>query len=279
MAIAKHIIPGERFHLLAVLSEIQKPIDSPHRWVSARCDCGSIKNYVMARLRSGAVKSCGCAPRGPAYNRAHIEPGARFGRLAFIADAPFRDGNNNRRVSARCDCGDVREYFLMSLKKGETKSCGCIQREGGCYSTHGHTRGRTMSPEYYSWASMMTRCRNPKSTHYASYGGRGIMVCERWSNFDSFLADMGSRPVGTTLEREKVNGNYEAGNCVWATNKRQSNNKRDNTFIEYAGRRQTVAQWAEEFGLTYNTLLARIHRLKWAPEKALTTPAGPSYQR
>ena len=82
-----------------------------------------------------------------------------------------------------------------------------------------------------------------------------------------------------TLERERVNEGYEPGNCVWASRKRQSNNRRGNTFLEYAGKRQTVAEWAEEVGLTYNTLIARVHRLKWPTEKALTTPSGPSYQR
>lgn len=126
---------------------------------------------------------------------------------------------------------------------------------------------------------MMTRCTNPNSHKYSDYGGRGITVCERWHTFDNFLADMGPRPEGMTLERERVNEGYKPGNCVWATRRRQSNNTRRNTILEYEGRQQTVSEWAAEFGLTYNTLLARVHRLKWPIEKALKTPPGPSYQR
>lgn len=206
--------------------------------------------------------------------------GEKFNRLTVIGDAPYLPSNRNRRVTARCDCGAVKDYILSEVRHGKTRSCGCLQRSGECaHKTHGHTRGRKFSPEYHSWASMMTRCRNPKSTHYADYGGRGIVVCERWNEFDNFLADMGPRLAGTTLEREDVNGNYDPGNCVWANNKRQSNNKRDNTFFEYGGRRQTVSEWAAEFGLAYNTLFARVQRLKWPIERALMTPPGPSYQR
>ena len=217
--------------------------------------------------------------RRGAHNKIILHIGERFGRLVYFAEAEYRKSNRNRRVKARCDCGAIGEYFLLSLRNGETKSCGCIQREGACYRTHGHTTSRKFSPEYYSWASMMTRCNNPKSTHYDKYGGRGIAVCERWNLFANFLEDMGPRPLGTSIEREDVNKGYDPSNCVWATTKRQSNNKRDNTFLEYNGKRQTVAEWSEETGITYNTIIARIHRLKWSAEKALTTPPGPSYQR
>ncbi|WP_198432732.1 hypothetical protein [Burkholderia ubonensis] len=205
--------------------------------------------------------------------------GEKFNRLTVLGDAPYHEGNKNRRVYAQCECGAVRDYVLSEVRLGKTKSCGCIQREGECYRKHGHTKGKKFSPEYHSWASMMTRCTNPKSSKYADYGGRGILVCERWHDFENFLADMGLRPEGTTLERKEVNGNYEPGNCIWATRKRQSNNTRANTVLEYAGRHQSIADWASEFGLAYNTLIARIHRLKWPIEKALKTPPRPLARR
>ncbi|MDR9052041.1 hypothetical protein FEP39_03613 [Burkholderia multivorans] len=205
--------------------------------------------------------------------------GEKFNRLLVLGDAPYRDGNKNRRVYARCECGVVRDYVLSEVRLGKTKSCGCIQHEGECYRTHGHTSGRKFSPEYYSWSSMMTRCTNPKSSKYGDYGGRGISVCERWRTFENFIADMGPRPDGTTLERVSVNGHYEPTNCKWATRKRQSNNTRSNTVLEHDGRQQSIADWAAEFGLTYNTLLARIHRLKWPIEKALKTPPRPLARR
>lgn len=92
---------------------------------------------------------------------------------------------------------------------------------------HGHTSGRTMSPTYYSWSTMRTRCRNPKCNRYANYGGRGIRICERWELFENFLADMGERPSGLSLDRyPDKNGNYEPGNCRWATSKEQAQNRR-----------------------------------------------------
>jgi hypothetical protein len=126
---------------------------------------------------------------------------------------------------------------------------------------------------------MVQRCTNHKNKNYHRYGGRGISVCERWLKFENFLADMGPRPDGMTLERERVNEGYEPGNCVWASYLRQANNTRRNSVLEYEGRRQTVSEWATEFGLPYNTLFSRVYRLKWPIEKALKTPPRPSYQR
>lgn len=205
--------------------------------------------------------------------------GEKFNRLTVLSEAPKRPGNSDRRISAQCECGTVKDYVLSEVRLGKTKSCGCLKRSGEPYRKHGHIIGRKFSPEYHSWASMMTRCTNPKSWKYADYGGRGITVCNRWLKFENFLDDMGPRPEGMTLERERVNEGYDPGNCVWATRRRQSNNTRSNTILEYEGRQQTVSEWASEFGLTYNTLLARVHRLKWPIEKALKTPPRPSYQR
>lgn len=205
--------------------------------------------------------------------------GEKFNRLTVVGDAPYRDGNKNRRIYAQCDCGLVRDYVLSEVRLGKTKSCGCYKIDNPGSRTHGHTSGRKFSPEYYSWSSMLSRCNNPKFIHYPDYGGRGITVCERWHSFENFLSDMGPRPDGTSLERRQVNEGYSPNNCEWATRKRQSNNTRGNTFLEYDGKRQTIAEWAEETGISYNTIIARIHRLKWSAEKALTTPPRPSSQR
>jgi hypothetical protein len=206
--------------------------------------------------------------------------GQRFNRLTIIADAPCRPGNNNRRALARCDCGTEKTYVLSEVVLGKTRSCGCIHREGVSYRGHGHTAERKRSPEFESWASMMTRCTNPKSRYFAYYGGRGISICKRWTTFANFLADMGARPEGTTLDRHpNRDGNYEPGNCRWATKTEQANNMASNTHFEFDGRSQTIAEWAAEYGLAYNTFIARLHRLKWPIERALKTPPRRSYPR
>jgi hypothetical protein len=116
------------------------------------------------------------------------------------------------------------------LQSGNVKSCGCqkiaLIKKGK--RKHGHCSDGVMSTEYYSWAGMIARCTNPKNKAYKYYGGRGITVCERWlHSFQNFISDIGPKPESNwTIERVLVNGNYEPGNCKWATWEEQRLNKR-----------------------------------------------------
>lgn len=136
------------------------------------------------------------------------------------------------------------------------------------FTKHGHaTRGET--PTYRSWHSMNTRCLNPKKDNFAMYGGRGISVCAPWYDFKNFLRDMGERLSGTTLERIESNGNYEPGNCRWATPKEQSNNSRKNVILRLHGISRNIAQWSDVTGLSHGAICARI-RMGWPIERILT---------
>lgn len=119
------------------------------------------------------------------------------------------------------------------------------------------------------------RCRNPKCRDYPYYGGRGITFSDRWDNFDNFLEDMGIRPDGLTLERVDVNGNYEPGNCVWATRAQQSSNTRGTRLITWAGESLPVSNWERRFGWRPGVLKARLWKLGYDLETAMTKPVKP----
>lgn len=142
----------------------------------------------------------------------------------------------------------------------------------GSKPRHGHAAGTHTSPTYRSWKDMKARCIRVTHKDYPHYGGRGITFCERWRVFDNFLADMGERPEGMTLERNDNDGPYSASNCRWATRAEQCRNQRSNLLLTHEGRTMCVADWAAHLGIHRQTLRDRIQRYGWSTERALTTP-------
>jgi len=129
-------------------------------------------------------------------------------------------------------------------------------------------------PEYSVWQGMIRRTTNPSDRSFHLYGGRGIVMCSRWRHdFGAFMADMGPRPSRKhTIERDDNDGDYEPGNCRWATRSEQMRNTRRTRWIEYDGRRQCLADWAQEVGISAALLRARLDTLGWSIEEALATP-------
>lgn len=148
--------------------------------------------------------------------------GKMFGRL--LACWPAGRKGNTVWWMCICVCGVSKVVRGHSLTIGDTRSCGCLRVE--IPTKHGHCPRTSQTPEYVTWRGMRSRCNNPKSKAYRYYGARGIKICTRWNRFGKFLLDMGSRPKGKTLDRINNDGDYEPGNCRWATNDEQRKNKR-----------------------------------------------------
>lgn len=198
--------------------------------------------------------------------------GQRFGRLTVVKFAGV-DKNRNKCWDCKCDCGKNVTVYGSHLKSGNTKSCGCLNRETRAkrFWKHGGSRERL----YCIWKGMIGRTERKSLINYKDYGGCGIKVCEQWrgdfKRFYDWAIGHGYKD-GLTIDRIDITGNYCPENCRWVTMKEQNNNKRNNIKIEYKGEMLTLAQWSERLGIERNTLKARLYKLGWTIEKAFETP-------
>jgi hypothetical protein len=136
---------------------------------------------------------------------------------------------------------------------------------------HGHKRRGQTSDTYRTWLRIKRRCGRPNDKDFPLYGARGIKVCDHWnSSFDAFLADMGERPLGASIDRINFRGDYEPGNCRWADNTTQIRNRSNTVRLTLNGRTQTIQEWSEEIGIKYTTIRSRIGK-GWPAEKVLLT--------
>ena len=191
---------------------------------------------------------------------AAVAVGQRFERLVVVKQAP---SSNGTRWACRCDCGREKVISASALNRGATRSCGCLRREAAISQLPARQRTyRTQSPAYISWFDMRRRCLDPKNPSYRWYGARGIRICERWDDFNVFLADMGERLPGMTLERLDYNGDYDPSNCVWASRSQQARNTRRIKFsFEIAAeirKRYAAGEGCSELGRVYGTTPSHI---------------------
>lgn len=177
-----------------------------------------------------------------------------------------------RKTLVTCKCGTERWVQTYSLKSGRSTNCGCISGKTRASGYRLKETADSEHPLYETWRCMKRRCEDPKTEHYGRYGGRGIGVCERWTSgdgsrlgFHCFLSDMGDRPLGMTLDRKDNDGDYEPGNCRWATQSEQMmNSSRANGL--------GLPALARKGGIALSTLDARVHIQGWDLARALETP-------
>ncbi|MFT8610872.1 hypothetical protein [Liquorilactobacillus satsumensis] len=191
--------------------------------------------------------------------------GKRFGRLVALKLSSKKVGRKTF-WDCKCDCGKSKTVRTDILKSGKTLSCGCLKKEqdkinlpnGQGRVKHGFSKTRI----YNVWKSMHRRCENSEDSEYLNYGGRGIKVCREWSDINEFVewSYFHGYQSGLTIDRIDVNGNYEPSNCRWADLEMQANNKRNNVFIEYKGKSQTISQWAKEFEVDRYLIADRYKR-------------------
>ena len=215
--------------------------------------------------------------------------GDRYGRLLLISVVRrvVSEGRIKRRRKfwlCKCDCGIEKIIRQNSLTCGESKSCGCLQKETRLQNMANSPRlpkygdaikrDAKIKRTYCSWALMKDRCLNKNNVHFNSYGGRGISVCDRWqSSFKDFLDDMGYRPEGLSIGRIDNNKDYEPGNCRWETSAQQMDNTRRTVKIKFPDRdeEETLTEGCRRLGLDRNSIYQRLKN-GWSLNDAIYKP-------
>lgn len=262
---------GEQFGLLTVIRRADNDEQGRVCWV-CMCDCGNPNPRIVRgqNLINGKTISCGCIKR---KKEAKNLVGMKFGMLSVISRAEDNIGNDGKNVimwNCVCECGNKTIVDGRSLKKGHTKSCGCLQGEH--HNDSSHILGKTRL--YRIWTNMKQRCYNPNNSNFKNYGAKGVTICEEWKNsytkFKEWATNNGYNDT-LTVDRINVNDNYYPENCRWISLREQENNKSVNHFITFNGETLTLAEWNRKLGFKRGVLEYRLKK-GWDIEKAITTP-------
>lgn len=244
---------GKRFGRWTAIKRVR--VNGQPEWL-CKCDCGQQGTVRLARLKGGQSQSCGC------QRRSQIDlTGKAFGRLTVIRKAT---DTGVTRWLCRCECGSERVVPGSALKAGHVRSCG---------NRRAHSKSHDQT--YAIWNAMIQRCHNPKHASYDRYGGRGIIVCDRWrQSYDAFLDDVGERPSTLhSIDRIDNAGNYEPGNVRWATSLQQSRNTRRSIVVFYQGQRMSLREAYDMANspVAYGTVWLRLKN-GMSVEDAIHTP-------
>jgi hypothetical protein len=194
-----------------------------------------------------------------------------FGRWTVIRQDERRIIGNKSVITwlCRCECGNTKPLISADLTSGRSKSCGCFRKD---FSTEmATTHGLSGTRAFSIWNGIKTRCFNEKCRNFPYYGGRGISMSKEWrASFTQFLDDMGEPPEGASIERKNNGGNYEKGNCVWATRRQQCRNRRSNRLLTFNGQTKCLQDWSETIGVNRSVIQKRLKR-GWTVEESLQT--------
>jgi hypothetical protein len=268
-------LTGLKFNKLTVIKRLENDKDKNAIFL-CRCDCGNEVKASTNRIKNSCVKSCGCILKEKT-NLIDLT-NKRFGRLTVIKRAE----NIKPKITiweCHCDCGNKIIVIGSLLKKGHTRSCGCIKSEQLIKrnSKHGYSPRGAKNVLYNRWSGMKARCNNPHMDNYKFYGGRGIRVCERWEDFENFKNDMEKSFIehvsefglkNTEIERINNNKGYSKDNCCWKTHFEQSQNTRKNKYISFNGKRYIISEFRRKFGdiFKYECTLIKNHGIEKASD-------------
>lgn len=258
---------GQQFGYLKVNS--YSHTENKRAFWNCTCVCGKEIVCKGKLLRNGHIKSCGCM-KNKMVSDAKIDDmkGRKIGRLYFKEYVGLF--SHHALWLCKCDCGKECIVKASSVKSGTTSSCGCLAHD--ILMERNCKHNCVYLPIYKCYHNMISRCTNKNTTHYKDYGGRGIKICDEWldkdfgfKNFYDWAMKNGYNEE-LTIDRIDFNGNYEPNNCRWATIKQQANNKRNNVFVEYDGKKYSIAELSDVFSLNYDRTLSRHHK-GWTPSE------------